>query len=113
MKTNREEILQNALQLFMSKNYEGVSLQMIAHSVGLTKTGIFNYYSTKLDLFIAVADRYLFHLQDPENKFAPSDGSLRDFIDKYVEGVEHTMAEIVRLGNIQREKMPGELANAG
>ena len=113
MKTNREEILQNALQLFMSKNYEGVSLQMIAHSVGLTKTGIFNYYPTKLDLFIAVADRYLFHLQDPENKFAPSDGSLRDFIDKYVEGVEHTMAEIVRLGNVQREKMPGELANAG
>ena len=60
-----------------------------------------------------MADRYLFHLQDPENKFAPSDGSLRDFIDKYVEGVERTMSEIVRLGNIQREKMPGELANAG
>ena len=113
MKTNREEILQNALQLFMAMNYESVSLQMIARSVGLTKTGIFNYYPTKLDLFIAVADRYLFHLQDPENKFAPSDGSLRDFIDKYVEGVEHTMAEIVRLGNIRREKMPGELANAG
>ena len=113
MKTNREEILQSALQLFMSMNYESVSLQMIAHSVGLTKTGIFNYYPSKLDLFIAVADRYLFHLQDPENKFAPSDGSLRDFIDKYVEGVERTMSEIVRLGNIQREKMPGELANAG
>ena len=113
MKTNREEILQSALQLFMSMNYESVSLQMIAHSVGLTKTGIFNYYPSKLDLFIAVADRYLFHLQDPENKFAPSDGSLRDFIDKYVAGVERTMAEIVRLGNIQREKMPGQLANAG
>lgn len=113
MKTNREEILQHALQLFMSMNYESVSLQMIAHSVGLTKTGIFNYYPTKLDLFIAVADRYLFHVQDPENKFEPSDGSLRDFIDKYVKGVERTMAEIVRLGNIQREKMPGQLANAG
>ena len=113
MKTNREEILQNALQLFMSMNYESVSLQMIAHSVGLTKTGIFNYYPSKLDLFIAVADHYLFHLQDPGNKFSPSDGSLRDFIDKYVEGVERTMAEIVRLGNIQREKMPGQLANAG
>ncbi|WP_333879639.1 TetR/AcrR family transcriptional regulator [Alistipes putredinis] len=113
MKTNREEILQHALQLFMSMNYESVSLQLIAHSVGLTKTGIFNYYPSKLDLFIAVADRYLFHLQDPENKFEPSDGSLRDFIDKYVEGVEHTMAEIVRLGNIRREEMPGKLANAG
>ncbi len=113
MKTNREEILQSALQLFMSMNYESVSLQMIARSVGLTKTGIFNYYPSKLDLFIAVADRYLFHLQDPGNKFAPSDGSLRDFIDKYVEGVARTMDEIVRLGNIQREKMPGQLANAG
>ena len=113
MKTNREEILQHALQLFMSMNYESVSLQLIAHSVGLTKTGIFNYYPSKLDLFIAVADHYLFHLQDPGNKFSPSDGSLRDFIDKYVEGVERTMAEIVRLGNIQREKMPGQLANAG
>lgn len=66
MKTNREEILQHALRLFMSMNYESVSLQMIAHSVGLTKTGIFNYYPSKLDLFIAVADHYLFHLQDPE-----------------------------------------------
>ena len=113
MKTNREEILQHALRLFMSMNYERVSLQMIAHSVGLTKTGIFNYYPSKLDLFIAVADHYLFHLQDPGNKFAPSDGSLCDFIDKYVEGVERTMAEIVRLGNIRREEMPGQLANAG
>lgn len=113
MKTNREEILQSALQLFMSMNYERVSLQMIAQSVGLTKTGIFNYYPTKLDLFIAVADRYLFHVQDPENKFSPSDGSLRDFIDKYIEGVRRTMAEIVQLGNIRQEEMPGQSANAG
>ena len=56
MKTNREEILQSALQLFMSMNYERVSLQMITRMVGLTKTGIFNYYPTKLDLFVAVAD---------------------------------------------------------
>lgn len=28
MKTNREEILQHALRLFMSMNYESVSLQM-------------------------------------------------------------------------------------
>ena len=96
MKTNREEILQSALQLFMSMNYERVSLQMISQSVGLTKTGIFNY-----------------HIQDPEIIFAPSEGSLRDFIDNFVEGVQRTMAEIVRLGNIRREEMPGRSANAG
>lgn len=60
MKTNRDEILESAFQLFMAMNYERVSLQMITKKVGLTKTGIFNYYPTKLDLFIAVADKFLF-----------------------------------------------------
>ena len=109
MKTNREEIL----QLFMSMNYERVSLQMITRMVGLTKTGIFNYYPTKLDLFVAVADKYLFNAQDPKRKYEESDGTLSDFIDKYVAGVERTMAEIVRLGNVRQEAMPGQSANAG
>lgn len=113
MKTNREEILQSALQLFMSMNYERVSLQMITRMVGLTKTGIFNYYPTKLDLFMAVADKYLFNAQNPKYKFEDSDGTLADFIDKYVAGVERTMAEIVRLGNVRKEDMPGQSANAG
>ena len=110
MKTNREEILQSALQLFMSMNYERVSLQMITRMVGLTKTGIFNYYPTKLDLFVAVADKYLFNAQDPKRKYEESDGTLADFIDKYVAGVERTMAEIVRLGNVRQEAMPGQKA---
>jgi AcrR family transcriptional regulator len=46
MKTNRDEILESAFQLFMAMNYERVSLQMITKKVGLTKTGIFNYYPT-------------------------------------------------------------------
>ncbi len=113
MKTNREEILQSALQLFMSMNYERVSLQMIARSVGLTKTGIFNYYPTKLDLFVAVVDTYIFHAQNPQNKYDTSNGTVADFLEKYVQGVQRTMAEIVRLGNLKQEDMPGKSANAG
>ncbi|WP_071133892.1 TetR/AcrR family transcriptional regulator [Millionella massiliensis] len=113
MKTNREEILQNALRLFMSMNYERVSLQMITRKVGLTKTGIFNYYPTKQDLFVAVADRFLFVAQDPQKKYDDSDGTLADYLEKYVQGVKRTMAEIVRLGNFDIETMPGRSANAG
>ena len=113
MKTSREKILQSALQLFMSMNYERVSLEMVSRSVGLTKTGIFNYYPSKLDLFVDVADHFLFGLQNPAKKFAPSDGTVIDFIEKYVEGVRRAMDEIVRLGNVRRELMPGKLANAG
>lgn len=113
MKTNRDEVMQSALQLFMSMNYEKVSLQMITRKVGITKTGIFNYFPTKLDLFVAVADKYLFNAQNPRNKFDTSDATLSGFIEKYVEGVKRTMAEIVRLGNVDREAMPGKSPNAG
>ena len=46
MKTNRDEILESAFQLFMAMNNERVSLQMITKKLGLTKTGIFSYYAT-------------------------------------------------------------------
>ncbi len=113
MKTSREAILQSALQLFMSMNYEKVSLQMVTRMVGLSKTGIFNYYPTKQDLFVAVTEKYLFSAQDPKNKYGSSDGTLSDFIEKYVQGVDRTMKEIVRLGNINKDAMPGKSANAG
>lgn len=81
MKTNRDEILQSALQLFMSMNYEKVSLQMITRKVGITKTGIFNYYPTKLDLFVAVADKYLFNMPPfPLRQIRRFDGPLSDYI---------------------------------
>lgn len=113
MKTNRDEILMSAFQLFMAMNYERVSLQMITKKVGLTKTGIFNYYPTKLDLFIAVVDKYLFKLQEPKNKYEIYDGTFKDFIQKYVQGVKKTMTQIVNIGNISREIMPGKSSNAG
>lgn len=113
MKTNRDEILESAFQLFMAMNYERVSLQMITKKVGLTKTGIFNYYPTKLDLFIAVADKFLFKVQDPKNKYEIHDGTFRDFIQKYVQGVKNAMAKIVNLGNLSKDIMPGKSPNAG
>ncbi|WP_300724712.1 TetR/AcrR family transcriptional regulator [uncultured Bacteroides sp.] len=113
MKTNRDEILQSALQLFMWKNYEAVSLQMITKQVGLTKTGIFNYFPTKMDVFVAVVDTFLFNAQNPQNKFDASNGSLYDFLDKYIAGVKRTMETIVRIGNVDKDAMPGKSANSG
>ncbi len=113
MKTNREEILQHALRLFMTLNYERVSLQLITRTVGLTKTGIFNYYPTKLDLFVAVADKSLFSAQHPEHKFEASDGTLADFLEKYLRGVARTMELLVALGRLDEDAMPGGTVNAG
>lgn len=113
MKTNRDEILKSALRLFMTMNYERVSLQMVTEMVGVTKTGIFNYYSSKLELFVAVADKYLFGAQDPQRKFDACDGTLADFIAKYIQGVERTMAAILSLGKPDRAEASGRSVNAG
>lgn len=113
MKTNRDEILKSAFQLFMAVNYEKASLQMVTKMVGLTKTGIFNYYPTKQELFVAVVDKFLFEAQNPKNKFEESDGTLADFIRKFVEGVKRTMAKLATSGNITREIMAGKSPHAG
>ena len=60
MITNREEVLENALKVFAKMNYERASQTEIARACGLSKAGLIYYYPLKLDLFVAVADRYVF-----------------------------------------------------
>ena len=78
MFTNREEVLENALRVFAKMNYEKASQMEIAKACGLSKAGLVYYYPFKLDLFVAVVDKYIFHTQQLENKFqftASSDGN--------------------------------------
>ena len=58
MITNREEVLENALRVFAKMNYEKASQVEIGKACGLTKAGLVYYYPIKLDLFVAVIDKY-------------------------------------------------------
>ena len=60
MITNREEVLENALRVFAKMNYEKASQVEIGKACGLTKAGLVYYYPIKLDLFVAVIDKYVF-----------------------------------------------------
>ncbi len=97
MITNREEVLENALRVFAKMNYEKASLVTIAKACGLSKWGLIYYYPFKQDLFNAVVEKYIFAMQDPEQKFSFEGGTLLEFIDHHVEGVERTMRRIVGL----------------
>jgi len=57
------------------------------------------YFPLKLDLFVAVVDKYVFNTQQLENKFKFTGGSFSEFIDQYVEGVENTMNRLVHMLN--------------
>lgn len=53
----------------------------------------------KLDLFVAVADKFFIQLQNPVNKFDQPADTLAEFIDQYVAGVSKAMNGIVSLVN--------------
>lgn len=95
MITNREEVLDKAFRVFLIMNYEKASINTLAKACGLTKTGIVYYFPHKLDLFMAVADKYVLQLHNPATKFAAPTGNLGEFIEQYVEGVSHTMERVV------------------
>ncbi len=97
MITNREEVLENALRVFVKMNYEKASQTVIAKACGLSKAGLIYYYPFKQDLFIAVIDKYVFGMQSASRKFNFSYRTMAEFIDQYIAGVEHTMRRLVAL----------------
>lgn len=91
--------MENALRVFAKMNYEKASQMEIAKACGLSKAGLIYYFPLKLDLFVAVVDKYVFNTQQLENKFKFTGGSFSEFIDQYVEGVENTMNRLVHMLN--------------
>lgn len=95
--TNREEVIDKAFGVFVRMNYEKASIITLAKACGVTKTGIVYYFPHKLDLFMAVADKYVLQMHEPENKFATPADTLAEFIGQYVAGVAASMKRIVKL----------------
>ena len=89
MITNREEVLENALRVFAKMNYEKASQTEIAKACGLSKAGLIYYYPLKLDLFIAVIDKYVFHMQSASVKFNFQSCTLYEFIEQYISVVKY------------------------
>ncbi len=54
-----EDICQKAAQLFSSKGYINTSLRDIADAVGMSKGGIFHYFSTKEEILFLILSRYM------------------------------------------------------
>ena len=92
MITNREEVIDKAFKVFLRMNYEKASISTLAKACGVVKTGVVYYFPHKLDLFMAVADKYAIQMQTPANKFAEPAGTLAEFINQYVEGVKTAVA---------------------
>ena len=109
MITNRDEVLENAFKVFVKMNYEKASFTEISKACGLARTGILHYFPHKLDLFVAVVDKFIFQTHHPKNKFEKIESTLAEFIEQYIQGVIVTMKrlrELVDDGNNPYECSP-------
>ncbi|MCS3901526.1 TetR/AcrR family transcriptional regulator [Methanococcus voltae] len=77
----KETILRNATELFLNKGYDRTSLNEIAKSSGITKGGIYHYYSSKEKLHDAVIDYIFSRLFDPLIEDIKNEASFKKVID--------------------------------
>lgn len=86
------EIVQAAHQLFIGQGYHGTSMRQIARSAGIALGGIYNHFSSKEDVFVAVLKAY-----HPYHEIlAAVDVARGDTIESFVESVATQMVAALR-----------------
>ncbi len=63
-----ERILSAALDLFVSRGFEGVSVDEIAEAAGVTKGAIYFHFATKDDVLLALLDQVESNFVDPMDR---------------------------------------------
>ena len=53
----REEIFEKALELFIAEGYDQTPLSRIAKALGITKAGLYHYFSSKEELLFFIHER--------------------------------------------------------
>lgn len=71
----QRELLETAARLFNERGFHGTSLQMVASELGVTKTAIYHYVPSKLDLLYRVHE---ISLQTAEDSLARARTEGRD-----------------------------------
>lgn len=92
-KNNRKEHLYfAAFKLFITKQYDAVSISDIEKESGMTRGAITYYSQSKRGLFYDVVKHFIIDTQNIENKVKYAAAkTLKDFIEAYVTGCQDTM----------------------
>ncbi|MCK9423467.1 MAG: TetR/AcrR family transcriptional regulator [Bacteroidales bacterium] len=81
MKDTRENIIDQAYSLFLTRSYEAVSINDISKAIGFTKGALYHHFINKEELFKAVIDKYvkLDYLSSPN-----LENTLAQFIEETI-----------------------------
>src|ERR687896_537982 len=88
---DEEAVLDQAVQLFRERGYEGTSLTDLEAHLGLGRQSLYNSFGDKHSLFLKALDRYrhrmgeaaMAHLNVPDGGMAAIRGFFRWSVDSY------------------------------
>ena len=83
----RHKILQTAAALFTAHGYDGVSMRELSEACGLSKPGLYYYYTDKEALFLAVLEDHLSELSALLDRLEAQAGSAREKIAAFIHAV--------------------------
>ena len=80
----RAAILEIARAAFLQDGYSGTSMSQIAERVGGSKATLYNYFPSKKDLFVAVADEESTQIFTPLFDVSEMSGDIRAILEEFV-----------------------------
>ena len=80
MKITKEEISQTAVQLFLDKGYNNVTIQDICNELHITKPTLYKYVNNKEELILDLYDSTIDHLVKDTYKLVDSDSHYQQLL---------------------------------
>jgi len=116
-KEKREIILMSAAELFAKNGFHETNITDIAHSAGIGKGTVYEYFSSKDELYIEVVkfniERYLTRIRTSILCFNHFEGKLNAFIDHHSDIVQENMrATGMMIENPNQFKIPNGMQEA-
>ncbi|GAB6982382.1 TetR/AcrR family transcriptional regulator [Prevotella dentasini] len=96
--SRKEIVLQEAFKLFLAKGYSAVTFADLVAATNVSRGDMFHHFKNKEDIFIKVADRFVFEfLKDKEDfRSDESETPLKEFLDSWLTRVEIRMRSFFR-----------------
>jgi AcrR family transcriptional regulator len=117
----REEILDEATQLFAERGYEGTSMADLAEKVGLRKASLFHHFASKDVLYGAVLERLIERVAQAIATAAVTPGSFAERLDTLTDAITVVLGdqpfaarllirEVMDWGPVARDKLADQIS---
>jgi AcrR family transcriptional regulator len=91
--SSRDKILEVSEALFARRGFAGVGLREVAERVGLGKSSLFHHFRSKAQLYLAVLDRVLVHIEERLIRASETGGTPLERLDRMVDALIDALAE--------------------